>query len=91
MGRPGSASRLSAGRDTEPAGAGRERFELMIHVRYGQARGWMVHPDDREEPSSEHPTADAAARAAIAYAAALDRAACVVIHDRYERLHSVLS
>jgi hypothetical protein len=61
---------------------------MMVRVRYTDGR-WVVQPDDRDAPSSEHATANDAAHAAIAYATARYDDACVVIHDRYERLHFV--
>jgi Uncharacterized protein conserved in bacteria (DUF2188) len=63
--------------------------EQVIHVRYSDTGSWVVQPDDRA-PISEHPTATAAERAAIAYAATVDDAD-VVIHDRYARVHLAVS
>jgi hypothetical protein len=62
------------------------RSPMIVRVRYRDG-GWVVHADDQDTPSSEHATANAAAHAAIAYAAARHDEACVVIHDRYERVH----
>lgn len=49
---------------------------------------WVVLPDDRDTPLSEHTNETEAERAAIACAAALDDAE-VVIHDRYTRVRIV--
>lgn len=60
--------------------------EQVIHVRYSDTGSWAVQPDDRDAPISHHPTATAAERAAIAYAATAGEID-VVIHDRYARVH----
>jgi hypothetical protein len=60
----------------------------LIHVRYGDRGNWVVQPDDRSDPISEHSSETAAERAAIAHAAG--RADCdVVVHDLYTRVRFV--
>jgi hypothetical protein len=59
----------------------------LIHVRYSDRGMWVVQPDDRTDPISEHWSETAAERAALAQA---DRDDCdVVVHDRYARVRFV--
>jgi Uncharacterized protein conserved in bacteria (DUF2188) len=60
----------------------------LIHVRYSDKGSWVVQPDDRSDPISEHGSETAAERAAIEHASGRDDCD-VVVHDRYARVHFV--
>jgi hypothetical protein len=60
----------------------------LIHVRYSATGKWVVQPEDRGEPISEHWNETAAERAAVAHAADCDDCD-VVVHDRYARVRFV--
>ena len=60
----------------------------LIHVRYSDTGKWVVHPEGRRDPISEHLSETAAEQAAIEHAA--DRPdSDVVVHDRYARVRFV--
>ena len=60
----------------------------VIHVRSSPTGLWMVEPEDRAVPRSEHTTETDAERSAMRRAAALEECS-VVIHDRYARVRIV--
>lgn len=60
----------------------------LIHVRPNRTGIWVVQPDDREAPISEHGTENEAERVALKRAAALDDTS-VIVHDRYARVRIV--
>ena len=60
----------------------------LIHVRYSDKGSWVVQPDDRSDPISEHGSETAAERAAIEHASGRDDCD-VVVHDRYARVRFV--
>jgi hypothetical protein len=58
----------------------------VIHVKCTDTGNWLVHPEDCDEPISEHPNETLAELAALEHAAARGNGE-VVVHDRYRRVH----
>jgi hypothetical protein len=60
-----------------------------LHVRSDRKGVWRVHPEDAQRATlSAHVSETQAERAAARHAAATG-AEEIVVHDRYERVHSV--